>query len=231
MDEKRGGIMILATIATVATQCPNCGEMEFQALSLFAFSKPGHESFACHCSTPLLKVSNHKRRQFSLFYQCTFCGETHHICLSRRAIWGKEALPLICPEVKAIAGFVGPKQKVVQACQEREKSIGELADELGYEEEFENPEAMLRLLDHLRYLAKEDKLGCRCGNRQLAFELLPDRIELYCELCEALGVIYADNLEKIWQVESMSSLYLEENNTWLVNHICRQQLAMINKEE
>lgn len=228
--------MILATTTTVATQCPNCGEMEFQALSLFAFSKLGHESFKCHCYTPLLKVFSHNRRQFSLYYQCTFCGETHYLRLTRRAFWGKAALPLICPEVRAIVGFVGSKQKVIQACQEREKSIGELAEELGYEEEFENPEAMLNLLDHLHYLAKEDRLGCGCGNRQLTFELLPDRIELYCELCEALGIVYADSMEKIWLVKEMNSLYLIENNTWLINRLCGQQLttknlATINKEE
>ncbi len=224
--------MILATSTTMATQCPNCGEMEFQALSLFAFSKLGHEDLKCHCGTPLLKVSGHNRRQFSLFYHCTFCGETHYLRLSRRAIWGKEALPLICPEVRAIVGFVGPKQKVTQACQEREKSIGELADELGYEEEFENPEAMLKLLDHLHHLAREEKLGCGCGNRQLSFELLPDRIELYCEYCEALGIIYSDNMEKIRPVEGMSSLYLEENKTWLINRLLRgQHLAKINEEE
>ena len=47
--------MILATTATVAALCSNCGEMEFQALSLFAFSRLGHESFKCHCRTPLLR--------------------------------------------------------------------------------------------------------------------------------------------------------------------------------
>ncbi|HWQ89214.1 MAG TPA: hypothetical protein VN374_04505 [Desulfitobacteriaceae bacterium] len=223
--------MILATTATVAALCSNCGEMEFQALSLFAFSRLGHECLKCHCRTPLLKVSSHNRRQFSIYYQCAFCGETHHLRLNRRAIWGKKALPLICPEFSAIVGFIGPKQKVVQACQEQEKSIGELAEELGYVEEFENPEAMLRLLDHLHSLAEEDKLGCGCGNHQLAFELLPDRIELYCDLCEALGIVYADSMDKIWPVEDLSALYLEENNTWFINRACERQLAVINKEE
>lgn len=225
--------MVLATNTTVAIQCPHCGEIEFKVLSLFSFAKQERKNLTCHCGTSLFSVASRNRRQFNLSFHCAFCGEIHYLRLNRRAIWGKEVLPLGCPQVEAAVGFIGPKQKVTQACQEREKSIGQLAAELGYEEEFENPEVMLRLLDHLHQLAKAGDLGCRCGNRHLSFELLPDRIELYCEYCEALGIIYADSAEKIRPVESMSSLYLEENKTWLINRLVRgkQHLAKTNEEE
>ena len=135
-------------------------------------------------------------------------------------------MPLVCPEVEASIGFVGPKQKVAQACQEREKTITELACELGYEDEFENPEVMLKLLDHLHRLAKDGALGCKCGNHNLTFELLPDRIELYCEICDAVGVIYGENNENIRIFEGMTSVSLDENKTVLLNctqhgHCCK----------
>ena len=223
--------MILATNATVAIQCPRCGQLEFQALSLFAFA--GHEriNLACECGSPILDVVSRDRRQFNISYYCAFCGETHYLRVNRKVIWGKKVLPLICPEMESSVGFIGPKQKVAQAYQEREKSIGELAAELGYEEEFENPEAMLKILDHLHHLAKEGALGCKCGNKQLSFELLPDRIELYCEYCEALGIIHADSAEIIRPVEEMTSLYLEENKTWQINRQVRGQHLATTKEE
>jgi len=91
---------------------------------------------------------------------------------------------------------------------------------------------MLRILDHLHHLTGQGVLGCGCGNNQLSFELLPDRIELYCESCEATGIINADSQENIRPIESMSSLYLEENKTWLVNRQGRgRHLAMTNEEE
>lgn len=224
--------MIFATNASVAIQCPECGELEFNALSLFSMAKERRENIYCHCGELLLSVASRDRRHFNLSFRCAFCGDTHYLRLNRRAIWGKTALSLVCPEVQASAGFIGPKQKVMQACQEREKSIGELAAELGYEEEFENPEAMLRLLDHLHHLARHGELECGCGNKHLSFELLPDRIELYCESCEALGIIYADGPENIRLFEGMSSLKLEENKTWLINRpIQGQQLAKTNEEE
>ncbi|MEA4902737.1 hypothetical protein [Desulfitobacterium sp.] len=209
--------MILTTNTSVAIQCPKCGELEFHALSLFAFAGKGRENLYCHCGELLLSVASRDHRHFNVSYHCAFCGEVHYLRLTRGAIWGKTALPLNCPEVESSIGFVGPKQKVAQACHEREKSIGELAAELGYEEEFENPEVMLRLLDHLHDLAKDGALSCGCGNRHLSFELLPDRVELYCEECDAVGIIYGECTENIAIFEGMTSLKLEENKTWLIN--------------
>ncbi len=223
--------MILATQATVAIQCPRCGQLEFQALSLFAFSGRERVNLSCECGAPLLAMASRDRRQFNIAYQCAFCGDTHYLRVNRKVIWGKEVMPLVCSEMESAVGFIGPKQRVAQAYQEREKSIGELAAELGYEEEFENPEVMLTILDHLHQLAKDGLLGCGCGNRQLSFELLPDQIELSCEYCEALGIIHADSPENIRPIEGMTSLYLEENKTWKINRPARAQHLAKTKEE
>lgn len=223
--------MILATNATIAAQCSRCGQLEFQGLSFFAFAGQERVTLSCNCGAPLLTIASRDRRQFNISYQCAFCGETHYLRVNRKVIWGHEVLPLICPEMETSVGFIGPKQKVSQAYQEREKSIGDLAAELGYEEEFENPEVMLKILDHLHQLAKNGALGCNCGNRQLSFELLPDRIELYCEYCEALGIIHADNPENIRPIEGMTSLTLEENKTCQINRPFRGQHLVKSKEE
>ncbi|AFM02413.1 MULTISPECIES: hypothetical protein [Desulfitobacterium] len=218
--------MILTTHTSVAMQCPKCGELEFHALSLFAFSGKGRESLYCRCGESLMSVASRDHKNFNVSFNCAFCGKVHYLRLKRRAFWGKNAIPLLCPEVEASTGFVGPKQKVAQACQEREKSIAELASELGYEDEFENPEVMLKLLDHLHNLARDGALGCKCGNHNLTFELLPDRIELYCEICDAVGVIYGENTENIRIFEGMTSVNLDENKTVLLNctqhgHFCK----------
>ncbi|KJR47052.1 hypothetical protein UF75_2578 [Desulfosporosinus sp. I2] len=215
--------MILTTNSTIAMQCPQCGELEFHALSLFTFSRPGRKNLHCGCGFQFMSVTSRNSQQFNLSYDCAYCGETHYLRLNRHAIWGKEALPFTCPSVGASVGYIGSKQKVTHACREREKSMGELAVELGYEEEFENPEVMLWILDHLHRLAKQGNLGCACGNHQLTFELLPDRIELYCECCEAVGVIYADSSDNVRQFEGINSLYLKENKTWLINSPLRGQ--------
>lgn len=223
--------MILATNATIAVQCSRCGQLEFQGLSLFAFAAQERLALSCDCGAPLLTITSRDHKQFNLAYQCAFCGDTHYLRVNRKVIWGHEVLPLMCPEMETPVGFIGPKQKVSQAYQDREKSIGELAAELGYEEEFENPEVMLKILDHLHHLAQKGALGCGCGNHQLSFELLPDRIELYCEYCEALGIIHADSGENIRPIEGMTSLTLEENKTWQINRPVRAQHLVKTKEE
>ena len=224
--------MILTTNTTVALQCSQCGELEFQALSLFAFSRRGRTNVLCGCGLQLMSVTSSNHQQFNVSYACAYCGETHYLRLNRQAIWGHDALSLTCPAVEASVGYIGPKQKVTQACDKREKSIGDLAIELGYEEDFENPEVMLRILEHLHHLTKQGDLGCACGNHQLSYELLPDRIELYCEFCEAVGVIYADSSDNVRQIESINSMYLEENKTLQLNNPLRgQHLSKTNEEE
>ena len=209
--------MILSTNTTVAMQCAQCGELEFKALSLFDFVRQGRKNLLCSCSFQLMSLTSGNRRNFNLAYTCAYCGEIHYLKISRKVLWGKEAFPLLCQNLETPVGYVGSKQKVTQACRERETFLGELALELGYEEDFENPDVMFRILDYLHRLAKQGSLGCACGNRQLSFDLLPDRIELYCESCEAVGVIYGDSTDNLRQIECISALYLEENRTWYVN--------------
>lgn len=224
--------MIITTNASIAIQCSQCGELEFHALSLFAFSRRGRKNLLCGCGSQLMSVTGSNLRQFHIAYACAYCGETHYLKINRHAIWGREAIPLTCPVVEAAVGFIGPKQKVTQACQEREKSLEELTVEMGYEEDFENPEVMLKILDYLHCLAKQENLGCACGNHQLSFELLPDRIELYCEFCEAVGVIYADCSDNVKEIEGINSIFLEENKTWHINHPLRgQHLAKSDNEK
>ena len=224
--------MILSTNTTVALQCVQCGELEFNAFSLFSFVRQNRKNLLCGCGSQLMSISTGNRRQFNLTYACAYCGETHYIKMTRRTLLGKEVLPLVCPNMEVPVGYIGSKQKVAQACQEREKSLEELALEVGYEEDFENSEVMLKILDYLHHLAKCGTLGCACGNNQLSFELLPDRIELYCEACEAVGVIYGDCADNIRQMEDRNSLYLEENKTWHINKPLQgQHLSKANEEE
>jgi len=222
---------MILTNTTVAIQCPKCGELEFHALSLFSFSGKGREILFCRCGEIMMTVTSRDHRNFNISYSCVFCGKVHYLRLKRGALWSKKVLPLACPEVQASTGFVGPKQKVAQACQEREKSITQLASELGYEDEFENPEVMLRLLDHLHRLAKDGALSCKCGNHNLTFELLPDRIELYCEICQAVGVIYGVTTENSKIFEGMTSVKLEENKTVLLNCTGHDHLCKMIEEE
>jgi len=224
--------MILTTNTTIAILCSQCGELEFHALSLFEFTRRGRKNLLCGCGLQLMSVTSSNRQQFNVTYACAYCGDTHYLRLNRPAIWSQDSLPLTCPAVEASVGYIGPKQKVTQACHEREKSMEELAVELGYEEEFENPEVMLWILDYLHRLAKQGDLGCACGNHQLSFELLPDRIELYCESCEAVGVIYADSSDNVQQIKGINEMYLEENKTWHINNPLRgQHLSKTNEEE
>ncbi|MDR3270476.1 MAG: hypothetical protein LBT32_03025 [Peptococcaceae bacterium] len=208
--------MILTTMTVIAVQCAHCGELDYQALSLFAFNRQMRVRYHCRCKVPLLSFATRDRRQFQLAYACGVCGQTHHASFKRKELWGEQVQHLHCPVFETPVGFIGPRKQVMQAGRENDRSINGAAD-LGDVTEYENPALMLRVLRHLRFLVKRHALGCMCGSRQLVFDLRFDRVELYCESCEALGIVRTDHAEDICQIESMKSLYLKKNKTWQIN--------------
>ncbi len=222
--------MVLATQSTIALLCPECGEIEYMALSLFAFNKSEKVAFVCQCGAQLLTVATGNRRQFNLTFQCAFCDSPHYKRLPKQSLWGQDVLKLACLEVEGAVGFIGPKSKVTQAWQEEKKSAQTMFDES--EGDYENVEAVLAILDHLHYLAKRDELECSCGNNRLSYDLLTDRIEIYCENCEALGIIYADSQDSVQMIQGMDFIKLEENKTCYFNHpVAGLHLAKTIKEE
>lgn len=219
MGRKEVENMVLATQSTIALLCPECGEIEYKALSLFAFNSSSKEEFICQCGARLLTVASSNHRHFTITFQCAFCGNVHYKRISRNALWGSDILRLTCAEVDGEVGFIGPKAKVTQAWLEERDSSRVLYEETEAElEEYENAEAMLAVLDHLHDLARRDGLECSCGNNRLSYDLLTDRIEIYCESCEAVGIIYADSKENVRKIQGMEFLTLEENKTCCFNH-------------
>ncbi|HBI26578.1 MAG TPA: hypothetical protein DDY25_02455, partial [Peptococcaceae bacterium] len=77
----------------------------------------------------------------------------------------------------------------------QERSLREMAEDLGFSDYFENPEAMYEILDDLHKLAAEAKLSCQCGNVDIEVEVFADHVELRCSNCDAVGIIGAESEE------------------------------------
>lgn len=212
--------MIVSTTTTIGIQCSKCGELQFRTLTVFAFSHFNKESYCCSCGAPLLTLTSFERGNFSIEYPCIYCGESHYIFAKRGLIWGEDLLQLACKEKEIPIGYIGPRFKVMNSCQEIRKTFIQLASELVNDEEtfeFDNFFVVYAVMEKLGKMVERSQLGCRCGNHNLAVEILTDRIEIVCELCQAKGIIYTDNKEILRILDSIGSIFLEENMTWFLN--------------
>jgi len=78
-------------------------------------------------------------------------------------------------------------------------------------------------------MVERGQLECRCGNKNLSVEILSDKIELVCQACYAVGTIYTDNKEILRIIDSMGSIFLEDNMTWYPKDPLKGQNLVKNK--
>lgn len=151
----------------------------------------------------------------------------------RDFIWSDKLLSLSCSEKELPIGYIGPDQQVIPLCEEIKKTFVQVASELVSDEEqegeFDNFFIVYAVMEKISKMVERQMIGCRCGYNKLSVEILPDRIELECQNCHGVGVIYTDNKDILHILESMGSIYLEENMTWFLNGSYNDQNLVRNK--
>ena len=210
--------MIVSAVATIGIQCSKCGELQFSSLSAFAFSRSDRESYFCTCGAPLFTITSIERSNFSLEYPCIYCGESHYLLTKRNQIWGDNLLMLGCNDNDLPIGYIGNNQQVSSSCQEIKKNFVKLASQLvndgENESEFDNFFIIYAIMEKISKMVERGKLGCRCGNKNLSVEILSEKIELVCQSCSAIATIDTDNKDILRIIDSMGSIFLEDNMTW-----------------
>ncbi len=199
--------MLVATTTALALRCPNCGKIQYHALSLFSFSVQKTIRFTCTCGAPLLLISTKDRRVFYFQLECLMCERRHLLQYFLKDIWSSQVLSLTCEETGLEVGFVGPREQVKKCIANQERSLREMAEDLGFADYFTNPEIMYEILDALHKIAEEGNLTCQCGNPQIEVEIFAERVELKCPSCGALGVLDAESradlqtIQNSWEIE------------------------------
>ncbi|MFZ7104880.1 MAG: hypothetical protein ACOWWO_19760 [Peptococcaceae bacterium] len=191
--------MIVSTYTTVALRCPICGKMDFYALSRFSMTGSSKAEINCECGTSLLTMGRNKGKTYWLKVECSMCEDSHIYTFNIKELWNDAVLTLICEETGVEIGFLGPREEVRRNVQNMDKSVQEMAEELGYGEYFNNPEIMYKVLEHLHLVADTGNLYCGCGNYNLEVEVYPDRMELHCNDCGAVGIVFAESF-KDWEI-------------------------------
>lgn len=185
--------MVVTQEEFLAVRCPKCGKLHMEAVSIFAFSGYRTVEIACECSEPLARLSTEDRKKYSFRITCPLCDSTHSFPLSAREMWGGRMVTLTCPESGLEIAFWGQKAEVGDRAARTQVPLEELLDEIDYQEFFESPDSMLRVLEYLQKAARQGDLYCRCGNASIEVDIFPDKVELRCPYCRGTVVIYGRN--------------------------------------
>ena len=202
--------MLITTQTTMALRCFSCGKMNFAALSRFGVSKGKSVKIVCECGACLILISKTKEN-ISLQLECGMCETKHLLKYHPALLWNGKLLKISCENTGVEIGYIGNAELVKESVKNGERSIRQMADELGYDRYYLNPEIMNQVLDLLRKRTEEGKVSCSCGSSRFEAEVYPDRVELSCTMCQAVGIVFAETVKDLQWVTNMESIQLEAN--------------------
>lgn len=200
--------MAISTHSKMVLRCPYCGEINELDLSVFAFSGSNSCRFTCSCGIDIASLGSKDKKHFWVQADCSFCEETHVGYYNRRDIWGNEIVSLFCDDTGLDIAYIGPPDKMEEVVSQGEKSLAEMAEDLGFGDYFSNPEVMYGVLDCLYQLAETGDLFCHCGNYDVEIEIYPDRLELKCGYCQASGIVMAQNDADLEALQGLKEIEL-----------------------
>lgn len=201
--------MLINTQTTLALRCPHCGKLDFYALSRFSCSGGSIAKVNCECGAGLLSVCQKGKGIFRLQVDCVMCETKHVLSYKSVELWNSEVLTIKCESTGVDIGFIGNKDAVLKSVKRVDRSLREIAEELGYDKYFVNADIMYQVLDLLRKMTDEGRMSCGCGSGHVELEVYPDRVELLCPQCDAVGIIFAETVKDLQWVHDMSQVHLE----------------------
>ncbi len=217
--------MLIITDTLVAMRCPECGKLDYHNLSRFAFSGNNKVEIVCSCGFVKLVVSTKNRRQYWVQVPCVVCETKHLRSLSSRMLWSGEVNYLFCQETGLELGYMGPEEEVRALAEAQEESMEALANEFdGEDDYFHNAEIMYEVLNCLHDIAERGALYCQCGNQDVEVDIFPDRLELHCENCHSVNIIYAETEDDLQVIRKVETIELARNG-----FECLDSLANMHK--
>jgi hypothetical protein len=76
---------------------------------------------------------------------------------------------------------------------------------------FVNPRIMAEILNRVRSLTDRGDVYCQCGNEEPRIEVFGDRVELSCQECGSLCIVYAENENDLEVMRGIDCIELSEN--------------------
>lgn len=177
---------MLRTATTLALYCPHCGKLDLYDVSVFTLPRGGL-TFRCTCGHVKATLMTRQDRRYVLRIPCHQCGIKHDFVFSYRRFWRGPVDKIYCCNKKLELGFIGDKEAVYGIWESCRRALAGGVDGEG---ELVNAEIMYCVLNKVHDIAEQGGLYCRCGSRDIAVDLLADRLRLTC--CRCGGVMELD---------------------------------------
>lgn len=203
--------MLINTNTAFAIRCDICGRLKLHDISLFDICKTGEIEFKCLCGQPnaIIKTKNYK--SFIMEIPCFACQDTHVFKYSLKQLV-KGNIVTRCIETGMEISFIGNNEDINQLMDKYERDSKNILNELGFYDYFHNFDIAMQCLTKVKELSDRRMVNCDCGNSNIDVELFPDRIELKCNQCESVQIIYAENEEDLKNIIKRQNITMQKHS-------------------
>lgn len=122
--------MVIFTEVACALYCPGCGSLEVYNFSFFSLGKNNFQ-IRCPCGSILLDIARQKGKGLWVQFNCVICGGWHFWPFPRWENLSQELFTFFCEDMGLEAGFLGPRPLVQRAIKQLDRTLAELAADLG----------------------------------------------------------------------------------------------------
>lgn len=214
--------MPVETEKVLAMRCPECGRLELHRLQRFAIAPGESLDVKCSCGAVKLVINTRDRSEYRIKVTCVYCDGCHHQNMSGKQIWSAGGvIDLYCRDTGLELGHIGQDEAVRKIVSGREKELEVLVDEFGRDNYFHNSSIMYQVLSSLQQIAEKGTLYCQCGNYQIGVDIFPDRLELHCNKCDSVNIIYAETDEDLQVIQQLEEIELVKNGFEYLDSLVR----------
>lgn len=195
------------------SRCPRCAKLEIRQVSIFEFSGRQTITISCSCGYKKASVYSFRHRSYYIRMHCLACSMDHVWNASFADFWKSPVFVCQCVSPGVDASYLCDPDEVSNVIESLDAlvPIEFLAVDDTRDDFFVSPRVMGEVLSRIRILEDRGDVYCQCGNDELKIEVFGDRVELSCQDCGSLCIVYAENAEDLDVVRDIDCILLSES--------------------
>ncbi len=175
--------MVNKYLRAVAYICPYCSGITEMNINIFSFSGDSAVYLKCNdkiCRESIGMITPHDDK-YKISLLCPLCDEVHTYTISKASLWSLDYLSFSCPNSGIDIFFSGERKRVLDAVNENNRMLDELADE--YERRQSELSLKSRIVDLLKKKSQHNKVRCKCGSSNVKLFDFQDKTFIRCSEC------------------------------------------------
>ena len=115
--------------------------------------------------------------------------------------------------------FLGSKEKANQIILENQTNLYDNSSTSYKDDYFTNFNILEKVLKQIYDLNKDGKINCDCGKSKIDIQIFSDRLELKCNNCKSVKIIFAETEDDLSIIMNKDKIMLREHNISCIDSI------------